>query len=625
MYGYIAGKRYSFDPSRSIGKGGEADIFDLGGGLAGKVFKPPGHPDFTGLPFEQKAAELRLAEHQRKLRTFPQNLPPAVICPMELITDRAGSFVLGYTMQFLSGAELLLRYAQPNFRRAGVPQSEVIKVFLDLHGTVAALHAHPAKVVIGDFNDLNVLVRSCHAHLIDADSFSFGEFYCRVFTQKFVDPLLCDPKAKTLQLIRPHNANSDWYAFAVMLFSSLLFVDPYGGVYRPKKSADLIPHDMRPLRRITVFHEDVRYPKPATPYKVLPDDLLHYFDGLLVRDRRGVFPHKLLEGMRFTKCLSCGTEHARGACPRCAFAAPAAPREKTKIYGKVIVTTLFSTRGQILHAAVQNGRLLWLYHENGEFKREDGTSVVSGILDRGLRFRLRGRETCLGKGSEVARIRPGVEPQRVIVDCYGALPVFDANSKHLFWVESGQLRRDGLFGPVSLGEVLSRQTLFWTGEKLGFGFYRAGNLCVAFLFDPQTPGLNDRLKLPPLRGQLTDAYCLFGSDLVWFFVSLREGGKTVNQCVVIGRDGTVRAQAGMDEGAGGWLSTLRGNCAAGKMLFVPTDDGIVRVEEAGGQLALTHEFVETESFIDAGCQLHAGGGGIYVVQGQKIVLLKMKG
>ena len=112
------------------------------------------------------------------------------------------------------------------------------------------------------------------AYLIDADSFQFGPFLCRVFTARFVDPLLCVPDATQLLLHQPHTAASDGYAYTVMLMQCLLFVGPYGGVYRPKDPAHRVPHEARPLHRMTIFHPEVQYPKPAIPYGTLPDELL---------------------------------------------------------------------------------------------------------------------------------------------------------------------------------------------------------------------------------------------------------------------------------------------------------------------------------------------------------------
>lgn len=81
---------------------------------------------------------------------------------------------------------------------------------------------HAAKVVIGDFNDLNVLIAKDEPYFIDADSFQYNGFLCKVYTERFVDPLLCDPQANRPVLAKPHNEDSDWFAFRVMLMQSLL-------------------------------------------------------------------------------------------------------------------------------------------------------------------------------------------------------------------------------------------------------------------------------------------------------------------------------------------------------------------------------------------------------------------
>ena len=65
-------------------------------------------------------------------------------------------------------------------------------------------------------------------HLIDVDSYQFGGFTCSMFSERFVDPRLCD--AQQLVPVRPHDAESDWFAFAVMAFRSLLGVGPWSQV-----------------------------------------------------------------------------------------------------------------------------------------------------------------------------------------------------------------------------------------------------------------------------------------------------------------------------------------------------------------------------------------------------------
>ncbi|HMY15338.1 MAG TPA: hypothetical protein PKA58_03365, partial [Polyangium sp.] len=260
---YVQNKRLRLSPSASIGKGGEADVFDLGGGVALKLWKTPEHPDVKGLPEEELAAAQRLTLVQDKIKAFPQGLPDRVVSPIDLAMDKKNAVVLGYTMRLVPKAESLMSLSEPTRRRT-LGGNAMARVLVDLWRTVAAVHAK--NVVLGDFNDLNVLVRENEAHVVDADSFQYGTYPCPVFTERFIDPLICDPVATRPTPLRPFSPESDWYAFAVMVMNALLCVGPYGGVYRPKEPSKRVLEGLRPLRRITVFNPDVRYPKPAIPY-----------------------------------------------------------------------------------------------------------------------------------------------------------------------------------------------------------------------------------------------------------------------------------------------------------------------------------------------------------------------
>ena len=615
---YLAKKKIRLDPSRSIGKGGEADVFDIGEGKALKVYKQPTHPDYDGLPHEQVAAKARIHEHQKKLPAFPHRLPPRVIVPGELAYDRSGKIVSGYSMQLLQGAQVLLKYADKTFRQGGVSVAMVLQIFRDLHATLNALHQ--AGVVIGDFNDLNVLVKGMEAYLIDADSFQFGPFLCRVFTSKFVDPLRCDPKGKHLMLNQPHNENSDWYAYDVMLMQCLTFTAPFGGVYRPKQAANRMTHDERPLHRISVFHPEVIYPKPAIPLDRFPDELLESWRQRFDLDQRGEFPLKLLVDLRWTKCTQCGTEHARRACPVCTHGVTI---PVVTVRGKVTAKYSFRTEGVILCAAMQGAQLRFVYHEGGEFKREDGATFLVGRLDPYVRYRISGGATLLGKENAVAILQPGMPVEQLHVDRFGQVPLFDTNEQSRYWVEAGRLLRNGALGAEYIGDVLSGQTLFWAGETFGFGFYRASNLSVAFVFDAMQRGINDSVKLPVIRGHLVDATCRFTNERCWFLFSTREGGQAVNRCVVIRRNGNVEAVSEAPEGDGSWLGTLRGKCVAGNFLLAATDDGLVRVEVSSGQIVETKRFPDAEPFVDTSCHLFLSKQGLYVVARGEVRLLQI--
>jgi len=617
----IDGSPITINPSDSIGSGGEADIYLLPSAVALKVYKRSYHADYQGNLVEQRMAEERLKEHQLKLPSFPRGLPQTVVVPEKLVMDRKG-LIIGYTMKYIQGAEPLMRYSEKSFRQGKIPNQEVVSIFLDLHTTVSGIHAR--QVVIGDFNDLNVLVKSRAALIIDADSFQFDRFHCRLYTDRFVDPLLCDPREPRLVLARPYNPNSDWYSFIVMLFRSLLYVDPYGGIYDPKVRAKRIPDSARPLHRITIFNPDVRYPKPATHFSVLPDDLLQQMQLVLEEDERGVFPKKLLEGLRWTVCTNCGTEHARGVCPTCALVTAPVVKAVTKVRGKVVATRIFQTKGHILFAAMQSKGLHWLYHEDGKFLRETNQPILEGALDPQVRYRIKGNATLLGKGNTLIILTKGEATERLVVEAFGNLPMFDANGSHHYWIAGGQLLRDGQFGPVYIGDVLSKQTLFWVGENFGFGFYRAGGLSRSFVFDAEKAGINDSVVLdPPIRGQLVDSTCVFSSDRCFFIISTQESGRMINRCYLISQKGEVLATAETGLGDPSWLGTVRGKAAYKHFLFAATDDGIVRVEQNGNRIEVATTFPDTEPFVDSGGHLFMKEQELYVVSSKEIVELKL--
>ncbi len=620
----IGGKRVRLDPARAFGKGGEADVFDIGSGVAVKLFKPPTHPDLSLDPAAQRAAAERIAVHQRKLPAFPKGLPSRVVTPVDLATDKAGK-VVGYAMPLLAGAEPLMSYGQPAFRQH-VSVADALPVLRDLCSTIPKVHA--AGCVIGDFNDLNVLVRNSEAHLIDADSFSFGPFQCRTFTSTFVDPLVCDPSAAAPMLVGAHSPDTDWYAFTVMVMQTLLCVGPYGGVYRPTSPAKAVQHAARSLHRITVFNPDVRYPRHATPIDRLPDDILHRFQEVFTRDVRGAFPAALLE-TRWTKC-DCGAEHARATCPACQKQAPAAVVTTTAIRGKVTATTLLRTSGAILRVERRPDGLDVLLAEGGHLRLAFvGGGIVQKQVDLGqfqpepgMRYRIGPkRRVFIGMGADVVEIVPGTGAKKFAVDVHAQSSMIDANAENFFWARGGVLLFDGSMGPERIGDVLEGQTAFWVGDRFGFGFYRAGNLSRAFTFTAQTGSLNDSVKMPPICGKLIDAECYFAGDRVWFLTTTQENASRVNRCCVMRRDGTVEGSAETSFSDGSWLGQLHGGSAVGGSLFMPTDDGIVQAKLDKGMVSVAKTFPDTELFVDGGGHIFAMPDGMYVIRGKTITRL----
>jgi hypothetical protein len=473
---------------------------------------------------------------------------------------------------------------------------------------------------------LNVLVRGTEAFVVDADSFQFGSYRCPVFTERFVDPLLCDPHASRPLPMYPFSAQSDWYAFAVMAFTALLCVGPYGGVYRPKDVSRRMAEPLRPLRRVTVFNPEVRYPKPAISYRVLPDDLLHAFSMIFERDMRAPLPLAMLEALRFTNCSACGAEHARARCPACDHGVV---RECVVVRGHVKATRKMVTTGTIVTSTWRGETLEYVVHEGSTYSREDGSTILRGPLDVSTRMWTMGKTTFVARGGRVISLEDGRVTGDMVVDVHSGDPAFVVNERHAFFVQGGRLwrrgngSRSGLAGQTheAWGDVLAGQTRIWVGGRFGFGYYRAGGVSIAFSFDTEKRGIRDSVRLPWPNGQIITADAAIDDERIWFFLAFAIAGRIVHRCVVLGADGALLGTADADAGDGSWLGTITGKRAVGGVLFAATDTGIVRVEVGFGGPAEVRRFAETEPFVESGARLFVRGDGIWVVDSRAITCL----
>lgn len=240
-----------------------------------------------------------------------------------------------------------------------------------------------------------------------------------------------------------------------------------------------------------------------------------------------------------------------------------------------------------------------------------------------MTFRLLPDQTLIGQGNQLVILTVGAVPECLQVDtCHGE-PSFAANGSTFVWVQDGQLMRRGPAGAEAIGQVLSGQTRLWVGARLGFGFYRAGELHVAFVFDPQRRGLNDNVRLPAMHGQFVDVTCQVASDRCWLVWASMEGGRLRQHAAVILAHGQVVASLSVDAGTTPWMESVRGALAVGRCLLVPTDEGIVRVEVDDARIEPTQTFPATQPYVDAASRLLAGPHGVYVVRNRTIDLLTL--
>ena len=233
--------------SKQIGEGGEARIFSVPGGLVAKVYKGPDDPSFaTGGSEEQRnrdGAGRKLREIWGKLAAFPSGLPASVVSPIELIAS--GGANVGYLMPSVASPHARMRDWMDRTVFKSLSIDTVREAFIQLASTLPQLHGR--GVVVGDFNDLNVLIPVSGPVLIDADSFQYGKFPCRTFQTRFVDPRICEQAGSSFTMTKPHTPDTDWYALLIMLYQVLRGIGPYDGIHKPK-GAKPVPHGLRPLQ-----------------------------------------------------------------------------------------------------------------------------------------------------------------------------------------------------------------------------------------------------------------------------------------------------------------------------------------------------------------------------------------
>lgn len=602
----LGGRELRVDPRRLLGEGGEAEVFVLDDATALKLWKGPEHPDFAGNAEAERAARARLADRPRRLSALPRALPKEVVAPLDRAFDPATGALVGFTMAQVVGAEPLLRLSEPAARRRGLTDDAVVACFRVLHQVLTRLHG--SGVTIGDLNDLNVLVSDWRApRLIDADGMGLPGMPCTAFTERFVDPRLCDPSAPTPVLVRPHDADSDWYAFAALLFQSLVAVGPFGGVHRPARGPAL-PPSRRALAGVSVFHPDVLYPRPARPLDALSPAAREHFRAVFEGGRRGAFPEALLDRL-------VGASSA----PR----APAAPRA-----GNLHATTVHACPpGHLLVAArVEGASLLLVQHDGSAYRREDGRVVHRGALESRLTaapqrgrtwLARRGWLSCWERDGEVLRVAIDPGPRALAV-----------HGGHAFWCAGGSLFRDetvlGAPAPREIGQVLSGHTQLWVGEALGFGLTRANGVTWPFLWDPARGGLREARRVPSLPGTLLHADAAVGADRVWLFLALSLRGALRHVALVYDREGQLLATRTATPGDGTWLGALGGAAAVGDVLLWASDRGLVRVEVRGAELAETRVFPETAPFVHADVQLVVAPGGLFVVGAADVVRLRLE-
>lgn len=578
---FIEGKAVRLADQDLLGQGGEGRVYRAGD-RAIKVF--------------HAASD----ERTKKLRAFPVHLPARVVGPLELALDQKGD-VVGYAMRRLDGAIDAFRMAQRKWREATMRADDVLRIGAEVSQTVAQLHAR--GLVVGDLNDGNVvLTRTSPGFspwLIDADSMQVPGHPCVVAHERFLDPRLYGVDLTKEAAL---SKETDWYALAVLLFSSLVCLHPYGGAH-PSQPTML----RRAEARHSVLRGDVKLPGSSFRPDILPDDALAFFHDVFERDVRAPLPSACFTA-RFTAC-TCGIEHARASCPGCATRVLVRPKVRAK--GMLRATTIVSTAK--IRAASAYGPL--------EYVTEDAIAALD-VEPPVYAVRACGPSSIwIGTRDRFTRFAHGRVAESVPVTMIAGELAADAGPAGLVYVNGDSLLRasDG----TRIGQILEGQTRVRVGASLGFAFYRAGAITVSFVFDVRKGPLR-QVMLPRIEGRLVDWSAVFDDAHVLVTFVTESSGKVIHTAHLVDANGAIVAtERGAPESAA-VLASLTGKCLANGAVLASTDDGLVLVRPDRARRAFVEArvFADARDFVSPDHDLLLGpGGSIYVVAPDEIVHL----
>lgn len=604
-----------------VGEGGEARVYRLGPDTLAKVYRLPTDPELD--PAQLDAARLRVVVAQRKLRLFPVDLPETVVSPRDLVKETASGLVVGYTMPFVKGARPLADFKSAAIRSSSVTDRHVVSVFRGLMGTVRAVHER--GTVIGDFNDTNVLVRGADAFVIDADSFQYGPYRSKVFMPAFVDPNRCDPNLPRLELAKVHDVESDWYAWWVMLFQSLLFIHPYGGVHKPSDRAKVVPAAVRglPQHRVSVYDPDVRYPSQARPLDDVPEVLANYFKMVFVAGLRPEPTDAVFDALAFK---------SDGSFDRSRVVAPAALISVAKVTAAVVR----DDGSEVVAASFTDGQLTVLGLAPDGWLLRDGSRVGVRPLARGP-----------GRGSSAT------PPNGVPSWAWGPLgdvTAFVAGQQHALADGDGAVVfSPGWAGPVKAKVKPGALSRMVAGSASGTVFYDGRFKVLLGRAEPVVKVLDVDPEVDPLgmwaEGDLLFVLCSLRGKLGYVVHHVAWDQTICQQAHPFATPWEVEAARGYPSADGTWIcvkrigrapslfaldarghllnqvdpspcASLDGGCPSGKMLFFPIVSGVVRLTPDG-------EVTEFHSAEDlGGCRLVAGDN-IYAVSGDARRVLRL--
>jgi len=531
-------------------------------------------------------------DKQNKIENYPSGLPTNVISPSEPVYNGRQQ-IIGYMMNKVEGQEFYFLSNKKYKIQHKLNPKHITEIFNKMLTSLQGLHKK--QIVIGDYNDMNFLFNKKDVYFIDTDSYQFGNFYCTVGTETFLDPYLYN-----LNLEKEHKFTefTDYYAFAVMLFHSLLNVLPYGGVHKQYRT-----YIKRATNKVSIFDKDVKLPKILVPFETLPTDLLDYFHKVFVDGERPIFDKSLLD-LDWKKCKKCKLYFAGDKCV-CGTVMPGKVVQTVMVNNTCKKTVLFTCKN-IIRSDIYRNKVVVMYDNDGELLTNSNQRVISAdyhIFSKGF-------YNSLSKDGTFNTYQ---------AELLGKKPVVSATDENVYFVNNGNLCR-GQYEVVDT--VVSNNTWIECGKDRGFGFFRLSeDTTKYFIFKDGEFGVNYIEGLPNIKGRLVNAKCYFSGDYTSFLYTVMENGKKIKHLHLIKNHAIISSTNSLE--CPKLLKRLSGKCMLKDKILTATDDGLLLCSDNKGKIYEQKLFQDTEAFVDYGCEIYSTGNGVTVVNDDSIFELNL--
>jgi len=193
-----------------LAEGGEGVIYEYNRQII-KVYKP-------NVNLQSKHNKVQMLIQ----KSLSGQIPKEAVCPQDTVVNQSGVFI-GFLMDKVEGEEMK-KLANRKFLSANhITTKDILSMLVRTQEVLRKLHAN--HIVIGDFNDQNILFdKQFQIYLIDCDSWTVEDEKCVVAMDLFKDPLLQS---------NDFDAGTDTYSFAVLVWKLLTRIHPFGGTMNP--------------------------------------------------------------------------------------------------------------------------------------------------------------------------------------------------------------------------------------------------------------------------------------------------------------------------------------------------------------------------------------------------------